>query len=509
MNFYMKRFYQVGHAKVKTLITLRVDVDYPYSSRLKSFIYTALNLKPRKGYLRNSKIIASMVNESPKNVKAYWFFTPKTLPDYELLKLLKNDRHEIGLHIVNDPFGDLKLLEKASGRKINYYTVHGTARMLGRIIWKRWRFKEPKIPNNYPLKSFYEFPTFGLDVLCYSCPSEQAFKIASRHVAEGYVLHFHPIWLFQKGKINYRGPFYETLRRILDVDHEFETLHVQRKMFFAIARDAKEYERDVIPTEDFLEKLEQRGVDVFTFIERGWCSKLHEPPETWIKECDNIALLHVASFEDWWNSIGKKTRNMVRKAEKSGVKTDVAKADEKLAEEIWKIYNETPIRQDRGFPHYGTPVKTVKEEVLSSKNSTYIGAYLQDELLGFIQLVHGENIAVISQILALQRHWDKAVNNALIAKAVEFCAQKKIQWIMYGRIGNHPSLDKFKQNNGFTRFQLWRYYIPLTRKGRIATRLGLHRDFKDALPQKIKYPLIPIYNWISRTKMKAKIYFTR
>jgi hypothetical protein len=144
--------------------------------------------------------------------------------------------------------------------------------------------------------------------------------------------------------------------------------------------------------------------------------------------------------------------------------------------------------------------------VFSSRDSTFIGAYLQDELVGFIQLVHGEKIAVISQILSLQKHWDKAVNNALIAKTVEFCAQEGVPWIMYGRMGNHPSLDRFKQNNGFTQFQLNRYYIPLTRKGRIAVKLGLHREVKDILPQKVKYPLIPIYNWVSRTKMKMKVH---
>ncbi|MFZ1039283.1 MAG: hypothetical protein WAN53_05300, partial [Candidatus Bathyarchaeia archaeon] len=53
-------------------------------------------------------------------------------------------------------------------------------------------------------------------------------------------------------------------------------------------------------------------------------------------------------------------------------------------------------------------------------------------------------------------------------------------------------------------FQLARYYIPLTKKGKIATRLGLHREMKDALPQSIKYQLIPVYNWISRTKTRIK-----
>jgi hypothetical protein len=110
----------------------------------------------------------------------------------------------------------------------------------------------------------------------------------------------------------------------------------------------------------------------------------------------------------------------------------------------------------------------------------------------------------VSQILSLQKHWDKAVNNALVAKAIEVCAAKQVNWLMYGRMGNHPSLDRFKQNNGFTRLALTRYYVPLTLKGKAAIMLGLHREFKDALPQRIKYFLIPIYNWISRTKAKKK-----
>jgi hypothetical protein len=146
------------------------------------------------------------------------------------------------------------------------------------------------------------------------------------------------------------------------------------------------------------------------------------------------------------------------------------------------------------------------QKLLSSRNCTFIVAYFQDELVGFIQLVHGDSIAIISQILSLQKYWDKAVNNALVAKAAEVCADKKIKWLMYGRMGNHPTLDSFKQNNGFVQFPLNRYYVPLTRKGKIATRIGLHKDLEDSLPQSAKRPLIPFYNWISRTKMKIKLH---
>lgn len=486
------------------MVRLRVDVDYPYPSRLRSFIYTAFGIRFGKDYLKNSKIVAKMINESPKEVKVCWFFTPKTIPDKELLQLLGNEKHEIGLHIINDPYAELKSLEEATGKKVNYFTVHGTARLFARIMWKRGRTKKLKIPNDFPLQSYYQFTTSSLDVICHTHTTEQATELTRKYIAEGHVIHFHPIWLFQRGRINQRGPFYETLKRILDVDRELDSLEIRRKLFFKIARDGKEYERNVIPTDRFLEKLKDRGVDIFTFLERKWCYTISNPSETWLKANDNVGLLQITNYEDWLKNIGKKTRNMIRKAEKSGARTIVAEPNEKLAEGIWKIYNETPIRQERGFPHYGVPLEEVRRAVLLSRNSTFIAAYFGDELAGFIQLVHGDDVTIISQILSLQKYWDKAVNNALVAKAVETCASKGIRWLMYGRMGNHPSLDNFKINNGCVKFDLTRYYVPLTAKGKTATYLGLHREIKDVLPQPIKYHLFPVYNWMSRTRAKIK-----
>jgi len=39
-------------------------------------------------------------NDSQKNVKAYWFFTPKTIPDKEMLKLLDNDKHDMRYYLM-------------------------------------------------------------------------------------------------------------------------------------------------------------------------------------------------------------------------------------------------------------------------------------------------------------------------------------------------------------------------------------------------------------------------
>jgi hypothetical protein len=484
----------------KPLIKLRIDVDYAYPSRQKSFLHTALNAKVGKDYLRNSKILARMINESRVEVKSYWFFTPKTIPDKELLLMLNPDKHEIALHVATDPYAEMEALQKATERRIKYYTIHGTSRLLGRILWSRWKAEAPAIPRDFPLQSFHEFPTLALDDYCYGKTTAKSVEMAEISVVQGKVLEIHPEWLLQRGTINHRGPYYEVLRDLLKVDEELRNLVVRKKLFFRIANSAREYQNDMLPTSSFLEKLKERGTDIFTFIERKWSQTVQHPQKKWVKTQDNIALLEVRNYDEWWESISKKTRNMVRKAEKNGVTTRISVADEKLAEGIWRIYNETPIRQERAFSHYGVALANVKSSVTSAKDSTFIGAYLEEELVGFIQLVHGDNIAIVSQILSLQKQWDKAVNNALLAKTIQVCAQKQEKWLMYGRMGNHPSLDRFKESNGFVRFALTRYHIPVTAKGKIATRLGLNREFKDALPQPIRYALIPVYNWVSRTR---------
>jgi hypothetical protein len=487
------------------MIQLRFDVDYPYPSRNKSFILLALNRKFGKDYLKNSKIIAQMINESTQDVKAYWFFTTKTLPDRELMELLKPDKHEICLHVVNKPNLELENLEKITQRKINYYTIHGTARLSARILWRRIRAACPKIPQDFPLKSLHELPTISIDRICYDNSNEKTLEITKNSISEHKVLEFHPEWIFQKGTLNHRGPYYGILKKILEVDSDLDILEVRKKAFIRMARKNNEYAFDAVPSEEFLAKISLRDLDVFTFIERKWCCPISNPSKGWLKADDNIALLHVASFDEWWSGISKKTRNMVRKAEKSEIKTQVVEPNEKLAEGVWIIYNETPIRQERAFPHYGESLETVKNYVLSPQDGAFVGAYLQDELVGFIHLLFGDKIAIISQILSMQKDTDKAVNNALVAKAVQVCADRKVEWVMYGRMGNHPSLDKFKESNNFTKYPLTRYYVPLTRKGRIAAKLGLHRDLKDTLPQPVKKLLFPLYNWVDRSKMRLKL----
>jgi predicted xylose isomerase-like sugar epimerase len=81
---------------------------------------------------------------------------------------------------------------------------------------------------------------------------------------------------------------------------------------------------------------------------------LNKPSSSWLKAEDNIALLQIIPYEAWLAKVGKKTRNMVRKAQKSGVQTEVVEPTEQLAEGIWKIYNETPSARQSFFTLWDT-----------------------------------------------------------------------------------------------------------------------------------------------------------
>ncbi len=146
-------------ATEQAVIRLRLDVDYAYPSRAKSFVYLALRIKnKRKNYLKNSKIIARMFKESPKQVMAYWFFTPYTIPDKALLDLLTPEKNEIGLHIATDPYKEWKILQNETQRTVKYYTLHGTSRVIAQLLWgRKIGQKQAKVPSDFPLKSLPRF----------------------------------------------------------------------------------------------------------------------------------------------------------------------------------------------------------------------------------------------------------------------------------------------------------------------------------------------------------------
>jgi hypothetical protein len=246
---------------------------------------------------------------------------------------------------------------------------------------------------------------------------------------------------------------------------------------------------DPAPVIDALRKSSSR-VDLFTFMQ-----KLPEsaPKYDYPRETDNLAVLPISTFENWWTGkLGFKARNKAKQAQKKGVEIREVPFDDVFAKGIWEIYNESPVRQGRRFPHYGKSLQEITR--MSStfpETSVFIGAFLGEKLIGFIKLVTDDTRtqAGMMHIVSMIQHRDKAPTNALVAQAVRSCADRQIPYLVYSNFAygkkERSGLSDFKERNGFEKFELPRYYVPLTSLGAAAYRLGLHHKLVDHLPESL------------------------
>lgn len=210
-------------------------------------------------------------------------------------------------------------------------------------------------------------------------------------------------------------------------------------------------------------------------------------------ELDNFAVLKVSTFDHWMkDQIDFKVRNKVRKAAKNGVVVREVPFDDALIGGISGIYNESPIRQGRRFPHYRKDLDALRRMKSTwIDRAIFIGAFFEDQLIGFVKLVTDETRgqAGLMHILSMIRHRDKAPTNALIAQAVRSCAERGIPHLWYANMSygkkQRDALAEFKRHNGFEKVDVPRYYVPLTVAGRMALRLGLHHGFVGQIPEPV------------------------
>jgi Acetyltransferase (GNAT) domain len=256
-----------------------------------------------------------------------------------------------------------------------------------------------------------------------------------------------------------------------------------------VAHLDQEWFEDVEKPELLVDALRKTtlAADIFTFWQR--LPEL-EPKYSYRMEADAIAALPIKSYSHWWEKqIDGAARNKVRKAQKKGIEVRLANFDDRFVEGITSIFNETPIRQGRRFLHYGKDFETVKQQFSRFLfREEILGAYVGEELVGFIMLADAGRYAVLGQIISKIARRDLAPNNALLARAVERCAERGIPYLAYA-YWLDDGLGEFKRSNGFQKFDLPRYFVPLTRKGELALHLGLHRGWKASIPDAVKGPL--------------------
>jgi hypothetical protein len=278
-----------------------------------------------------------------------------------------------------------------------------------------------------------------------------------------------------------------------------------------VARLDAEKFRFVDDPEPVLQDIRRSGarVDLFTFMQRLPETK---PKYSFRMEWDNLAVIPLSSFENWWNKqIGFKGRNKAKQAEKRGVILREVSFDDELVRGIWQIYNECPIRQGKPFSHFGKDLETVRrEEVTYLESSIFIGAFLEGRLIGFVKLLCDETgtQAGLLNIVSMIAHRDKSPTNALVVEAVRACTKRNIPHLVYSNFayGNkqQDSLSDFKERNGFQRVEVPRYYVPLSRLGAAALSMGLHHKFTERLPESWTAKLREYRNaWYSRKFQSA------
>jgi len=238
---------------------------------------------------------------------------------------------------------------------------------------------------------------------------------------------------------------------------------------------------------DTLKNSDGFKADIFTFWQRWPDCQVKYP---FYMEWEELAVLPVKSYDHWWNhQLKSRVRNLVRKAQKEGVEVRETAYDDDFVRGMTAIFNEAPVRQGRRFWHYGKDFETVKRQFSRFLfREDLIGAYYRDELIGFVMLGNAGRYGVTGQIISSLKHRDKATNNALIAKAVELCEKKQLSSLIY-LYWTNDSLAEFKRRVGFEQTKIPRYFVPLTPKGELALKIGLHRGWKAALPDQIKNPL--------------------
>lgn len=237
--------------------------------------------------------------------------------------------------------------------------------------------------------------------------------------------------------------------------------------------------------------------DVFTFARRVETSTLeYEFPFEW----DNLAVVATTSFDSWWNGLPQESRKNVRLATKRGVVVRAVTFDDSLVNGIKRIYDETPIRQGRHFWHYRKDLESVR--VMNAtylERSHFIGAFLGNELIGFIKYISVDRTAVLIQIIALEAHRDKRPIHALLKHTMELCQQQGLSVLTYGKfkyeINQDSSLTEFKRRNGFAEMRFPRYFVPLTVKGHLAVATGLHLGIKNIVP-------VPITTLLHKTRSR-------
>lgn len=274
--------------------------------------------------------------------------------------------------------------------------------------------------------------------------------------------------------------------------------------FVKIVQFREEWDVDVDDPELVISKLKASNVnvDIFTFRQRLPESK---PKFNYYMEWDSIAAIPITTYENWLkNQVVQNSRKKIGLAKRKNVEVRICEFNDNFVKSQLEIYHESPIRQGRPNWDYNIDFETAKKaNATFLDRATFLGAFLDEELIGFIKIVDAGIFMRTMGILGKNAHRDKAPMNILVAKAVEICAARKKTFLTYskfnyGKVGSN-SIKEFKRNLGFESILLPRYYVPANTWGALIIKLRLHQSMVELLPTKLIYLLLELRSkWYAR-----------
>jgi hypothetical protein len=231
--------------------------------------------------------------------------------------------------------------------------------------------------------------------------------------------------------------------------------------------------------------------DVFYFRQRLPHTK---PIYEFHKVIDNAAAIPITTYEDWWKEVNRRVRLKVNKAQRLGVTVRVSAFSDDLVQHMKEIFDDDPLRQGVPFRLYKKSHSYIKDKMGTfADRADFLCAFYDQEPIGILKLVYSGQIARMMTIIGKISSRDKAPVNAMLSKAVELCVQKSIRFLMYGRFyygkKGFDSVVQFKLHNGFKKYDVPRYYVPLTNRGRLYIALRLYRKPIDVIPESFAGPI--------------------
>ncbi len=169
------------------------------------------------------------------------------------------------------------------------------------------------------------------------------------------------------------------------------------------------------------------------------------------------AIIRVPSnYEQYLDDVGPKTRNMIRKAERSGVVFREFDWNERL-DDIYEINRSSETRQGHrmtaGYRNY-------PERVDPAERSTYgilhIGGFVGHKLVAYVEMYVCGNFAFVNRILGHKEYLNTGVMNGLVAASVRHGMKNGIDYINYLMMEDreHDTLSGFKYRVGFRPFSV-------------------------------------------------------